>query len=147
MNNKLVILGALVLGLAIGRYSLPAKIETKVVEVEKKQTETDRDKHKETTTVTKELPDGTKETTTKTTEDTNTKRTAETNKTSESESTRTYGGAKTTISVLGGITGVPGSVGGPIYGLSVTKNILGPIVGGAFGLTNGTVGVSLGLEF
>lgn len=35
----------------------------------------------------------------------------------------------------------------PIYGASVSKEIIGPITIGAFGLTNGTVGVSVGLNF
>lgn len=35
----------------------------------------------------------------------------------------------------------------PTYGASVTKEILGPITIGGFGLTNGTIGVSIGLNF
>ncbi len=35
----------------------------------------------------------------------------------------------------------------PIYGVSVTKEVLGPITVGAFGLTSGTVGLSVGLNF
>lgn len=35
----------------------------------------------------------------------------------------------------------------PTYGLSVTKSVLGPITIGAFGLMNGVVGVSIGLNF
>lgn len=35
----------------------------------------------------------------------------------------------------------------PTYGISVSKEILGLITVGAFGLTNGAIGVSLGLNF
>jgi hypothetical protein len=35
----------------------------------------------------------------------------------------------------------------PTYGLSVSKEILGPVTVGAFGFMNGTVGVSIGLDF
>lgn len=35
----------------------------------------------------------------------------------------------------------------PIYGLSVSKSLLGPITVGAFGLTNGVVGLSVGINF
>lgn len=35
----------------------------------------------------------------------------------------------------------------PLYGVSVTKQVLGPITVGAFGLTNGVLGVSLGVNF
>ena len=39
------------------------------------------------------------------------------------------------------------SFGTPVYGLSAQKELLGPVIIGAFGLTNGTVGVSIGLNF
>lgn len=35
----------------------------------------------------------------------------------------------------------------PVYGASISKEILGPVTIGAFGLTNGTAGVSVGLNF
>ncbi len=35
----------------------------------------------------------------------------------------------------------------PLYGLSVTKQFLGPITVGAWGLTNSTVGLSIGINF
>lgn len=143
MNWKYYTAGGLVvLAFATGRFLTPVKIETKVVEVEKKQTETEKDKHKETTTVTTEKPDGTKTTETKTTEDTTNHRTSDTTKTSDSDTTKTYGGSKTGIYALGGLSG-----GIPTYGLAVTRQLLGPISVGGWALTNGTIGVSLGLEF
>lgn len=35
----------------------------------------------------------------------------------------------------------------PAYGISVSRELIGPITVGAFGLTNGTIGVSLGVNF
>lgn len=35
----------------------------------------------------------------------------------------------------------------PTYGASAQKEFIGPITIGAFGLTNGTIGVSIGLDF
>lgn len=35
----------------------------------------------------------------------------------------------------------------PIYGASLDRRILGPVTVGGFGLTNGTIGVSIGLSF
>ncbi len=35
----------------------------------------------------------------------------------------------------------------PAYGLSFTKEFIGPITLGAFGLTNGTIGLSIGVNF
>jgi hypothetical protein len=35
----------------------------------------------------------------------------------------------------------------PRYGLSITKQLVGPVTFGLFGLNNGTLGVSIGLNF
>jgi len=35
----------------------------------------------------------------------------------------------------------------PTYGISITKQILGPVTVGGFGLTNGVIGVSIGFNF
>lgn len=35
----------------------------------------------------------------------------------------------------------------PIYGVSLDRRIIGPVTVGGFGLTNGTIGVSVGLSF
>lgn len=53
--------------------------------------------------------------------------------------------AKTNISALAGIdvTSRPQ----PIYGISVTREFIGPITVGAWGMTNGVVGLSVGINF
>lgn len=35
----------------------------------------------------------------------------------------------------------------PIYGIAVSKEVFGPFTAGAFGLTNGTLGLSVGINF
>ncbi len=151
IKNKYKV-GAVVVGLttafAFGRYSVPEKIkiETKVVEVEKKVVTVVRDKHKNTKIVDVVKPDGSKETTTTVIEDTVTdrksKETGTTNAASSSETTK--GDSKVTISALGGYDLNSSKL---VYGLSLTKPILGPIALGVFGLSNKTLGFSLGLTF
>jgi hypothetical protein len=137
--------GLIVLAFASGRFLAPTKTVVQTVEVEKKQTDAEREKHKTTTTTVTEKPDGTKTTVTATTEDSNTKKSTKDDTTTDTTSTKTYGGSKTNISALAGVSlgsGIPVT-----YGAEVSKSILGPIRAGVWGLTSGTFGVSLGLEF
>lgn len=53
---------------------------------------------------------------------------------------------KTNISVLVG-NDFSNSVIKPMYGVSVTRELLGPVTVGAYGLTNGVIGISLGINF
>lgn len=136
--------GLIVLAFATGRFLTPVKIETKTIEVERKQTETDRDKHKDTTTTTTEKPDGTKVTETHTTEDTTTQRSTTDATRTDTNTTKTYASGRTSIFALAGLDISARSV---VYGGLITRQLIGPLSIGAWGLTNGTVGVSLGLEF
>lgn len=143
---------------SLGWYVTPAKTitVTKTVEVEKstkdKDTEAERNKHKETTVTEVVKPDGTKETTTKTVEDTSTAKKSNESYTSESSTSNSTSKeisrekASVTISALAGVK-LTDLVAPPVYGVSVTKSILGPIVVGVFGLTNSTMGCSIGLSF
>lgn len=155
---KVSLLVAIVLlSFAVGRYTTPTKTSTKVetVEVEKKSSQVDSDsnvnKHKESTTKEVTRPDGTKETTTTTVEDTTRdKKTSQSSsderssdQTSEKEVVRLGGGVN--ISVMVGAL-VTDAFRSPTYGASFSKELLGPITGGVWFLTNGTVGASLGLN-
>lgn len=157
MENKTKIIiasVALLIAFAFGRYSAPehVKIETKIVEIEKKVVDTDtlRDKHREI--VVKEVvrPDGTKEKVTTTVEDSNTSRKTrteeETSRTEEKleEITR---GSKVTLAALVGAPLSLSSPATPIYGGLIYKPILGPIGVGAWGFSNATFGASIGLSF
>lgn len=143
---------------ALGRYTTPTKvIETvKTVEVEKKQEQvkTDQDKHKETTTTETDAPDGTKTLVTKVVEDTqtDTKKSSSdqivTKQTETKETTR--GGSIASFALLGGIqpSFSGGLSAGPlVYGASASKQVLGPVSVGVFGLSNGVGGLSIGLIF
>lgn len=139
---------------AAGRWAVPEKvrIETKVVEVERKQTDTDRDKHKATTVIETVRPDGTKTTVTQTTEDTKTDRKTVTvdDKTSDTTKEVTRSTSKVTISGLMGVRldEIGKSTTTPlVYGLSVSKSVFGPITIQAWGLSDLSVGVGLGFTF
>jgi hypothetical protein len=153
-----VIVGAT--GVAIGRYTVPKKvtIQTQTVATDKVNTKTDDKtnvkKHKDEVIVTVKKPDGTVETTTKISEDTNTgKDIAATTSVDTTDKSDTK---KETISQSGHLnlsfmvganpfnfTGSPGV----IYGGHVTRDILGPINIGIWGLSNGSCGASVGLTF
>lgn len=133
----LIVLVLLVGAFAAGRYTSPTKIETKIqtVEVEKIK------KNEDTVIVEKITPDGTK-----TTQTHIVSTTEENNHIKENFDTVTESKhPATTISLLGGLD-INNSVH-PVYGLSASRNILGPISMGIFGLSNGTVGLSVGLNF
>lgn len=145
-KNKIILSAvAIAVAFAFGRYTTPVKIvtEVKTVEVEKKTVE--KDKHTETTTVETTKPDGTKEVRTHTITDTSiTKKEVDTRRT-DNTTTSTRGGSATAISGLSGVdfTQTPKI----IYGAHVTKQVLGPISIGIWGLTNSTAGASIGLSF
>lgn len=154
-RTKILVATAVILAsYAFGRFSTPdhVKIETKIVEVEKKTTDTElnKDKHKETTTVEITKPDGTKEKTTKTVEDTKTdkttKSTEETDRTEES-SKEVSRGSKVTLAALGGVSLNLTGTSPILYGGILTKPVLGPITIGVWGLSNATTGLAVGLTF
>lgn len=147
----LLALGTLLVGVVAGRYLAPTKVitEVKTVEVEKKTKEVDTNKTKHTTVKEVIKPDGTKTTETETTEETSQQAKSKETQSiaTDSKTETTYRQPRTTVSILaarssGSITSLE-----IFYGASVTHNILGPINVGAFGFTNGVVGVSLGLTF
>lgn len=134
---------------AAGRYTTPEKVktETKIVEVEKKTKKVDTKEHKKTVIRWVTNPDGTKTKTEVITDDrdSNTSETDQIERDSSKTTEITRSSSKVTVSALVGMSiSAPGV---PIYGVSVTKPILGPITVGFFGLTNKTGGLSLGLTF
>ena len=138
---------------AAGRYSAPTKIktETKIVEVEKKTDDKKSDvkDHKKTTIVETTAPDGTKTKTTTITDDkeskSDDKSTDDTSRTTDQTKEVSKGSSPLSVSLLAGLDiSAPGT---PIYGLAVSRPILGPVTLGLFGMTNRTGGVSIGLTF
>ena len=92
---------------------------------------------KNTKTVVTKKPDGTVRTETSVTESTGTKR--------KTEQKQVEDVRKNHAQVLIGSS--LKDFGVPVYGLSYQREIIGPVSVGAFGLTNGTVGLSLGVTF
>lgn len=102
--------------------------------------------HRETTTETTTTPKGDTITRTVVVEDTKTDVKTDTSKTQTPAVPADVPRKRlTNISALTALD-VPSSLT-PVYGISVTREVLGPITVGAFGLTNGTVGVSVGVTF
>lgn len=148
-KTKLIIISALILvSFAVGRYSVEftkTKQETQVVnEKDKKDTET----HTVTKTIVVQEPNG--ETRTETTQDTresSKQQDIDSSTTQLSEtSTPTNKSSTLTVSALAAVKGNNLS-GAPIYGASISKSLIGPINIGVFGLTDSTMGVSLGISF
>lgn len=140
-------------GLAIGRYTLPAKVvvKTEVQTVEKVVQDTKRDDKKNTTTIVTETkkPDGTDIKTTETVDkDQITSNTAtNTDITTDSTTSKTTTYNTGSLSVAG-LAGVQFGGGNTItYGLHVQKKLLGPIDIGVFGFTDKLFGASIGLRF
>jgi hypothetical protein len=139
-RTKIIIASlALLTVFAIGRFSSPTKIKTEVktVEIEKVVTIV---KH-ETITIT-EKPDGAKETVIVT--DTNTDSKSNSKAT---DTTKEVTGSKSTlnISILAGVK-FPIDQTSVVYGASITKQIIGPFTATAWGLSNLSGGIGIGLN-
>ena len=152
MSTKAIVIisvVALLTAFAVGRWSAPEKVKIQTVTVEKKTDDkkVNTDDNKVTTITETDKPDGTKTKVTVISDKKDTqvvdKKTDDLTQTVTKEVDRST--SKVTISALAALN--VSKLGVPIYGASVTKPILGPITVGAFGLQNGTVGVSLGLSF
>jgi len=151
-KTKLAIAITVVFGaFAFGRYSAPITVKT--VEVEKKETKdnskTDIEKKKKAVIVDVTLPDGTHKKTTTITEDDSNKKTD--NTTVEDDTTKSKEvvkeKSKLTIAALAGVKPSFSSPMTPIYGAQVSKEIIGPLSFGLFGLSNGVCGASVGISF
>lgn len=59
--------------------------------------------------------------------------------------TKTAPVKKTNVSALASVDTARAFV--PVYGVSITRELVGPITIGAFGFTNGVVGLSVGINF
>ena len=157
LKTKIIIVViALGTSFAFGRYTVPEKIkiETKIVEIEKKQdtstVSNKKNRKKKTIVVVDIKPDGEEHKTTTITDDTSSDSNKHDNQSDITAVTQDQtkevikGSDKVTIS---GMVGINVLTGLPSYGASVTKPILGPITVGIWGLTPGVCGGSLGLTF
>ena len=139
---KIILLVALTLlvGFAFGRYLTPTKlkIKTKVI------THTVYINHNNIVTITHTVkePNGTIITNTKTTD----KSTQTQIGVSKENNSITRTASKPNWKIEG-LAGLKWGSSGPVYGIGVSKRILGPIFVGGWGLSDKTVGVSVGIDF
>jgi hypothetical protein len=134
---------ALMVGVGIGHYTLPAKVVTKTEVV--KDTSVHKDDHSIVVVTKTQHPDGTVTTVTETKKDVTTDVDKHVDKRKDTEVT--YDAPKWTISALMLDAPLSGSSSAPAYGLSVSYRILGPITVTALGASNGLVGAGLGITF
>lgn len=135
MKYKIIsILILVVTAFAYGRYSVNTNTETKTNTETTKNTNT----HKETTI----SKDKNGNEITKIVEDTVSKKIKDSEVNVEQQIQKRNA---LNISALVG-TGLFNGLA-PVYGASISKEFIGPVTLGLFGLTNGIVGVSLGLNF
>ncbi len=129
-----------------GRYSVYQKsTEVKKVIQTETQTETHKDKHEVSHTVTTKLPDGTETTVTDVDSVVVSDHGRSTSSTTKMESVSNNENRKKTN--VSAIVAVDFRNPTPVYGVSVSKELLGPFTIGIVGLTNATVGLSIGLNF
>lgn len=145
-KTKIIIAAVVVMTtFALGRYSVNQTPAVHTVADSKTNKDINKDKDTHTVTTITKKPDGTiTETIDKTTE---TKSQEKDQIISHVDQTVTPPKqSKLNISVLGANDFNRGILI-PTYGLSVSKEVLGPVTIGVFGLMNGVVGISVGLDF
>lgn len=133
LSNKLYIGGGLIL--LLGAFE--AGVHS--VDISTTRVDTISQDHTKTTIVETKKPDGSSTTTTTIDEKSKTK-------TDAISQVPVATKQKTNISVLvANDFKQPGII--PLYGISVNRELIGPVTVGAFGLTNGTIGLSIGVNF
>lgn len=134
---------------AAGRYSVnPPKIEEKSKETVTKDEKKDKEVQIKIVTIKEKRPDGTETETTTTEKEIKSQTESKQVGTKEASYSSSPVPRKTlNVSALVGTDVVGGTFGQPVYGAAVTKEFIGPVTGGAWALTNGTLGVSIGINF
>ena len=132
---------------ASGRYSVQSpKVKTEIQVSQQTQENDVKNTHTKTTITETKKPDGTDTKTTVIDQVANENDTEHQQTNEQLKQTVTPPKLNTlNISVLGANDFRRGIA--PTYGLSVSKQFIGPIRVGAFGLMNGIIGVSIGLDF
>ncbi len=138
----------LIVSFAAGRYSVaPPTIKTSVSTTENEQSVEAKNTHTKTTITETKKPDGTDVKVTVTDQVQNDDTKIKENMMQDVQQTITPPKKNTlNISILGSEDFSKG-LSAPTYGLSVTKEVLGPVTVGGFALMSGVVGISIGLDF
>lgn len=149
MSNKTklgIFVASILVSFACGRYTVQAP-EVKTTETVQQDVKKDVDKDTNTHQVEVKVqkPDGTVQTTITT--DTSTTAKVDTNVTTNTQIKQDVIPPKTNTLNVSVLAGLDFARQTPVYGASVSKQLLGPITIGAFGLTNGIIGGSIGLNF
>lgn len=148
LNKRNIIIAVVALALAYlaGRYTAPMSTKTDITQNEKSKTKEEESTEKRT--IKKEIvhPDGTKETVIIDEDIKKKKETEETKKETKIVKEETRAGSRTTLSALAGTKVKLGALE-PVYGGMVTRDIIGPIHVGAFGLSSGVGGIAVGVSF
>lgn len=144
-TKVIVTVVVIAISFAFGRYSVNQTPAVRTIEDIKVDKNIDKDKVTHVvTTITKKVDGSTVTTIDKKTE---TKTKEKDDITQHLDQTVTPSKqSKINISILGANDFNKGLVG-PTYGLSFNKEFIGPITVGAFGLRNGVIGLSIGLDF
>jgi hypothetical protein len=143
MSTKYRIIGIILLiaiAFAVGRYLTPTKIVTKTNTITVNH-DIIHD-HVTTVVVTKELPNGEKDTTTTTTD--NTVVDDKTNANASTSTTISNVKPQWKVQALAGLNG--NNITVPVYGADIERRIIGPISAGLYGNSNKEVGLSISLE-
>lgn len=146
-KTQLIILAAaLVIGFVAGSLTHPSK-EVKTTSNEKINLDikSDKDIHEHTVTIITKTPDGVSTTRIDNTQDTVSVTNTDKRSSLVTTSDTVRGKKSINLSALVGVSVYEPLI--PIYGISVTKPIFGPITAGVFGLSTGTIGVSIGCDF
>lgn len=131
---------------AAGRYSVSQPDVHQTTDTETNNNiDTNTESHKKITIVKEKEPNGKTKTTTTITDDSTTH--TEDKSTTDTHTDTTVKPQKIATATLSALAGVDVERGQTVYGASLTKQVIGPVTIGLFGLTNGTVGASIGLSF
>lgn len=145
-HKLLLAAGVLIAGYLLGRYSAPekVKIEEKIVEVIKEVKVEDKKKDIKIVEIVK--PDGTKETTTEIKEREKVVTNKDTVKEEEVYKEIIQSSRRVNFGLLFGVP-VQQGIEYMSYGLYANVSIVGPFSLGIWGLSNSTIGASVGLSF
>ncbi len=134
--QEIAVIVILAITFAAGRYSAR---QPEIKETSRVESETRKDVVKDKKTVIVKAPDGTRTTTI--TENTRT----QVRQVTETQTTRSA--SKAAVLSVAALGGFDTRSRGTVFGASAQKEIAGPITAGVWALNNGTIGVSVGLNF
>jgi hypothetical protein len=150
MKTVGIVVGTLILGCALGRYTLPARVVTTKQTIEKlvTQSNTATEDHSTTIVTQTRKPDGTTVTTTTRSNniDTTTVEKSKDDKDTQSQKTVSYDTSRIGMNALG-IMKPFSSTPTMVYGGQIEYRLIGPVKTGIVGLSDGSVGISVGIQF